>query len=483
MKSSMRFKPPTFLRKRKVRTMIAASTMLLAVSGMALAQSAPQAKADPQTQLVAVGSDTIQDIWSGLTNGQPASGSQTAVAPVLAVGLVASYNATNPASGAINEAITPQDGWAVQNNIIPNPGATHPLVAGDCSYSRPNGSGQGVAALRVANNATSTLGVASLAPTTNGTPGLGCVDIARSSSGVDTTDNNTATDMQWVPFAVDGVTGAQGPSAAACTGAPNTACPSFTADLGNGSTQSVQTVASTLGTDINTATLTQIISLYNCHPTLIGSTTYFPVGSSATFVTGDVNIDLYVPQSGSGTRKFWEGSTAANFPDSEVDATTNGCVHDFIVGGVLNNTTEGFKVPVEEHDGTAVSTDPIGYGPFSIAQYISQQNPVHNPRFHGAVLDDINNVAPFNTAGSPSSGLNTAGPFPVLRYVYDVVKLSRLTTAGDPIDTLFNGVGSIVCKAHSTILGYGFALMSANVLNGLSCGAISTASPDLEGSG
>ena len=91
-----------------------------------------------------------------------------------------------------------------------------------------------------------------------------------------------------------------------------------------------------------------------------------------------------------------------------------------------------------------MSTDPIGYDPFSIAQYISQQNPTHNPRIHGAVLQNIDGHAPFVTAGTPSSGLNTS--FPILRNVYDVVKLSRLTTAGDPIDTLFNGVGSTICK-------------------------------------
>ena len=140
---------------------------------------------------------------------------------------------------------------------------------------------------------------------------------------------------------------------------------------------------------------------------------------------------------------------------------------------MLSNATEGFKVPVEEHDGTAVSTDPIGYDPFSIAQYISQQNPTHNPRIHGAVLQNIGGQSPFVTAGSPSSGLNTS--FPILRNVYDVVKLSRLTTAGDPIDTLFNGVGSTICKQRSIITSFGFALMGATVFNGLTCGQISTA--------
>ncbi|HEY5396223.1 MAG TPA: hypothetical protein VIL16_12580 [Trebonia sp.] len=459
----MRFKPPTMLRKRSVRSLLAAGAVVAAVGGMALAQSAP-ALADSQPTLVAVGSDTIQDVWNAFTNGTPADSAAgiAAVSAPLAPGFVASYNATNPATGAINENITPQDGWAVQNGTVPNPTANFPLAPGDCSFARPNGSGQGVAALRLALNAASTHASKAIAPF----PGLGCVDIARSSSSVDVTDNNPAVDVQFVPFAIDAVTGATGPSS--CT--PSTNCPGFTADLGNGTTKAVTTVASNLGSDIGTASLAQVSALYNCTTTKIGGTTYWPQEPGQTAPAGDTAIDLYVPQPGSGTRSFWEGTSAANFPDSEVDST---CVNDHIINGALASANDGgVSVPVEEHDGTAVSTDPVGYGPFSIAQYISQQNPTHNPRFHGAVLREINGVSPFVTAGTPSSGLNTA--FPVLRNVYDVVKLSRLTTASDPIDGLFNGVGSTICSQRSIIRSFGFGLMSATVFNDLTCGAIST---------
>jgi hypothetical protein len=451
------------LRKRSVRSLLAAGAVVAAVGGMALAQSAP-ALADPQPTLVAVGSDTIQDVWNAFTNGTPADSAAgiAAVAAPLAPGSVASYNATNPATGAINENITPTDGWAVQNGTVPNPTANFPLAPGDCSFARPNGSGQGVAALRLALNAASTHAGKAIAPF----PGLGCVDIARSSSSVDTTDNNPAVDVQFVPFAIDAVTGATGP--ASCT--PSTNCPAFTADLGNGTTKAVTTVASDLGSDIGTATLTQISALYNCTPTKIGSTTYWPQQPNQTAPAGDKAIDLYVPQPGSGTRSFWEGTSAANFPDTEVDST---CVNDHIINGALASANDGgVSVPVEEHDGTAVSTDPAGYGPFSIAQFISQQNPTHNPRVHGAVLQEINSISPFVTAGTPSSGLNTG--FPVLRNVYDVVKLSRLTTASDPIDGLFNGVGSTICSQRSIIRSFGFGLMSSTVFNDLTCGAVST---------
>jgi hypothetical protein len=479
----MRFKPTTMLRGRKARSAIAAASVLAAVGGVAFAQAAP-AKADPQTTLVAVGSDTIQDVWNAFTNGTPAGpgGTPAAVTAPLAPGLVASYNATNPATGALHEIITPQDGWAVQNGIVPNPTATFPLPAGDCSFARPNGSGEGRDNLRKSLNQSSTTGGKAVAPFAP----LGCVDIARSSSTVDVTDNVPANDIQWVPFAIDAVTGVTGP--ASCT--PAGACPGFVADLGNGTTQNVTTVASTLGPDIGTATQTQLNSLYNCHRTLIGSTEYFPIGSTTdTEQPGDVGIDMYVPQSGSGTRSFWE--SAIGFSDSEVDNTAGTCVHDYIVGGVLafNATTQPVKVTVEEHDGTAVSTDPIGYGPFSIAQYISQQNPTHNPRFHGAVLQDINGISPTTGSGSTLAinlGNPTATPplpaFPILRNVYDIVKLTRLNSTSDPIHTLFSGIGSKICSQKSIIQSYGFALMSASAFNGLTCGAISSTAPNnLEG--
>ena len=44
----------------------------------------------------------------------------------------------------------------------------------------------------------------------------------------------------------------------------------------------------------------------------------------------------------------------------------------------------------------------------------------------------------------------------------------------DPIGTLLNGVGSTICHAHSLIQGYGFALMSTTVFQGVACGAILT---------
>ena len=446
----MRFKPSTILRKRKLRNVAAAGAVLAAVSGLAFAQAVP-AHADPTLTLVVVGSDTIQDVWNAFTT--------QAFAP----GLAGSYNATNPASGAINEQITPTDGWAVQNNIVPNPTAANPLAPGTCSFERPNGSGQGVAALRLALNASSTNAGKAAGPV-----GLGCVDIARSSSVPDA----AGTALSWVPFGIDELAGSTGP--ADCSG---TNCPTFTADLGNGTTvPNTATVASTIEPLAAQFTKANLNTLYNCGTVTIGSTVIWPAGSPTAEPTGAQTIDLYQPQAGSGTRSFWESANGISYPD------TSPCVHDHIINGALSSTSDGgISVPVEEHDGTAVSTDPLGYGPFSAAQWIAQHTG-KNPRYHGAVIQPISGVSPFTGTTLPTTGagLNSAN-FPVDRYVYNVVSTPRLTNANDPISTLLAGVGSTVCANGSLIQSYGFGLIKASVYLGYTCGTTGVAA--LQGAG
>jgi hypothetical protein len=447
----MRFKPPTMLRKRKVRTMLAAGSVLVAVSGLAFAQAAP-AHADPTITLVVVGSDTIQDVWNAFTTQS------------FAPGVAGSYNATNPVTGAINEVITPTDGWAVQNGIVPNPTATNPLAPGTCSFDRANGSGQGVAELRLALNASSTEAGKSPGPV-----GLGCVDIARSSSVPDF----AGTALSWVPFGIDELAGSSGP--ASCTPASN--CPTFTADLGNGTTvPNTQTVASVIEPGAALFTKADLNNLYNCIDVTEGGVTYWPFQTGVTQPGGTQQIDLYQPQSGSGTRAFWESSNGISYPDASP------CVHDHIINGALAPLNDGnVSVPVEEHDGTAVSTDPLGFGPFSAAQWIAQHTG-HNPRYHGAVIQPMGGVSPFTGTTLPTTGagLNSAN-FPVDRYVYDVVSTPRLTAAGDPIATLIAGAGSTVCASKTLIQSYGFGLINASIYLGYTCGTTGVAA--LQGSG
>jgi hypothetical protein len=197
----MRFKPPTMLRRHKIRSLIATGAVLAAAGGTVLAQSSP-ALADPQVTLVAVGSNTTQDVWNAFTNGTIAgtiAGTGTTVAATPAAllpGLVGSYNAVNPVTGTANEPITPTDGWAVKNSIVPNPTAPNPLLPGTCSFARPNGSSQGVAALR---DAIAGVGAPNTTKVASPAPGLGCVDIARSSSPArcSSTASTSITPARW----------------------------------------------------------------------------------------------------------------------------------------------------------------------------------------------------------------------------------------------------------------------------------------------
>jgi hypothetical protein len=159
---------------------------------------------------------------------------------------------------------------------------------------------------------------------------------------------------------------------------------------------------------------------------------------------GTTRIDLYIPQLGSGTEKFWAQETGG-----WTATTPAACVNDTIINGAL----AADNVSIEEHDGTDVATDPNGYTPFSIAQWIAQNNG-HNDRRHGATLQAINGVAPLS-----GTRLNTS--FPFTRDVYSVVSLARLQNTSDPIHTLLDGTNSTVCKDGAQIASYGFAQLGA----------------------
>lgn len=401
----MKLKPPTSLRKHKLRGLIAVGVMTASVSGVVVVQSAP-AYADPTQTLVAVGSDTIQDVYNqfALDLGGNALGS---------------YNATNPVTGTANETITPVDGSAGVN----------------CSFARPNGSGPGLGALEQSLGQPESGATAPF-------PQAGCVDIARSSSGpvnsgIGSGNYTGANALQFVPFALDAVTGAIGPA---------TGGVSFNAPTGTGTTVPATTVATQLPAAVGSFTQADLTTLYkNCGTVTEGGITFWPAGSSTPEPTGAQTIDLYIPQLGSGTEKFWATETGG-----WTATTPASCVHNTIIGGALSAD----NVSIEEHDGTDVATDPLGYTPFSIAQWISQNNG-HNDRRHGAVLQDINATAPTLANGR----LNTS--FPFTRDVYSVVSLARLQNTSDPLHALLAGTNSTVCKDGGQIASYGFAQLGA----------------------
>ena len=101
-------------------------------------------------------------------------------------GLIGSWNAINPVTGAAHEVITPRPGW---------------------SMTRPNGSGEGLNALRKSLNPATT------ATQLTDQPEPGCVDIARSSNGPGANASVTGA-LQYVPFELDAVATSTGPATA-----------------------------------------------------------------------------------------------------------------------------------------------------------------------------------------------------------------------------------------------------------------------------
>lgn len=375
---------------------------MVGVAALAVAFAGP-ANADPSTTYVAVGSDTVQDVENAFSQN-------------IGNGLIGSYDAVNPADKTAHDEISPKPG---------------------CSMTRPNGSGEGVNALRKSINPNTV--AAQLADA----PEPGCVDIARSSSGPGANQSNTGS-LVYVPFALDAVGTATGP-ATAVTGTSDNAV----------ATHITHADAFTLGTLANPGDL---IKLYrDCATVTEGGVTYNPNTATA----GQQQIDLYVPQPGSGTRSFW--ATTLGFNATTLPA----CVHDH---SVLDPTEQ-----VEEHDGTIYAQDANAFGPFSIAQFIAQGNG-HNDRRHHVAIHALTPTATAGTAVQPivNGALNEA--YPITREVYNVVQFSKVSpgTGFDKVlANLIAGPNSAVCQDEFTITDFGFATLDDSPL-GHTCGAVAT---------
>lgn len=245
--------------------------------------------------------------------------------------------------------------------------------AGCGAVSRPNGSGAGRTALLNSLNA-----------------GDGCIQYSRSSS--DGSGTAASPKLDYVPFATDGVTYAVN---------ANSSIPR------------------------DGLTLTDLQAIYHCDPAYDG-------GDGVHQSSYDITPIL--PQSGSGTRSFWEGQM--NISDTDV----NNGVYPCIYNGVKNGVT------IEEHTGTALDAKSIE--PFSVPQYISQLTGVITDRRSQAVLGTIGNVGPLSLNGS----------FPVQRPVFNVIPDSQKAT--DPYKSVFVGSGSSVCADGADRTRYGFAAAS-----------------------
>src|SRR5580692_2859934 len=135
-------------RGTRLKSLAVVGVITLGFAGAAISAALP-ASADPAFNFVGVGSDTtenVMDYFAGQTSG----------------GIMGSYDAVNPVTQVADENIT--------GGIVGAGGAQE-----NCSFTRPNGSGQGFAALDYSFNTSTTL--AQLAAP----PQAGCVSFARSS--------------------------------------------------------------------------------------------------------------------------------------------------------------------------------------------------------------------------------------------------------------------------------------------------------------
>ena len=443
----------------KLTTLVAVSTVTVGMAGfVALAQAGPAA-ADPTVQFAAVGADTTEDVMNQFSVD-------------LSGNLLGSYNAVDPISGAAHGTLS----------YVKGANATSPSVS--CSFTRPNGSTAGLDAFRASVNPGTTASQDAVPPQ------AGCIDIARSSSGPTSTDVKSDGQLVYIPFAVDAVTGSVGPQ---------------TGGVVSGSTGNVTTVATTLtgagAPDydfVNYLTIAELSALYSCpvpsstnnegavtvtDPLAPGGSVLVNPNVSSTFTlpAGQVQIDLYIPQSGSGTLSFWAGQLGFS------KTAPPGCDHQSIVnaGATYNN------MQVEEHNGTAVAVDPDGYFPFSIAQWLSQSHHSNIDRRYGAQLQNVTNAAgtmesPCLAAGAASncttagSSINAAG-FPFVRYVYNILQYDQVfsgdtSTYLPALASMFVGSGSSLCSDGLQLFLYGFAqLPSTNPNLGDACGTISDA--------
>ncbi len=410
----MRLKTPARLT-RGLASVMTVGTVVAAIAGFAVAYAVP-ASADPHQVFTVVGSDTIENVEDQFALDEGAN-------------LIGSWDAVNPVTQQIGEVITP-------NNA----------AAGQCAFVRPDGSTAGESALRVSINSSSTA-LSTLtapeagAPTPTPLPGLGCVDWARSSAGPGG-DQKADGQLVFIPFAIDAVTGA----------------------ISSAATSTFQAAAESF-------TLADLTTFYkSCGTVTIGGVTYDPNTPTGA---GNTPIDLYIPQQGSGTEKFW--ATTLGFTYNAPPA----CVHNTTIAGTNIGTT------VEENDGTAVTDDPQGYMPFSIAQWIAQSNG-HEDRRHSAILMDITPnpttsnpsptpVTPCTTGSCAPSGGTLNTNFPITREVYNIIPYANVTSGMTGYNAteaqLLAGSESLLCRDVFTITGYGFALLPSSSTVYDQCGA------------
>jgi hypothetical protein len=273
--------------------------------------------------------------------------------------------------------------------------------AGGPTFPRPNGSGNGLVALRSAIGQQATGNVKTYACTVNGgstvngastTQALtaaaigGAVHFGRTSSGPTSSEASAIGPIAYVPFAYDAMTVAV---------SPTTEIPALTFG-----TSSVNTAVGGVTGKVEST----LYAIYNCKATKVVNPAVganFLADGTYSAAGDDVVTDLkaYIPQSGSGTRSYWIGKFGVTEANITANAANASCLEDTIVGGANAGTG------VQEHNGLAVGTDNYAVTPFSIPQFVAQSNGAPG------VTSRVNGAAFFAKAGSNTDFIGAAAGF------------------------------------------------------------------------
>lgn len=178
--------------------------------------------------------------------------------------------------------------------------------------------------------------------------------------------------------------------------------------------------------------------------------------------TGSTKLEPIRLQSGSGTRSFWEGTSATGTPGS--------CVEGF-----ANST-------VQEHRGEVLVNRPNALVPFSIAQWIAQSNagaanqngtvgtalgiPVEDRRY-GAQLNSVGAAKPIVDGKQNGSFLSA-----LTRDVYNVIPAAAVNDFSTPENVMLNAafVGPQAAASNTVIIEkFGF---STSLKSGFAVGSI-----------
>lgn len=432
----------------KALTLAVAGTSLLALAGAGMAAADPSPSTDYR-QLAGVGSDTTMNVMNGLANVVVDGSSNKILASWDAVG---SSTITTKGAGALATAAS-AGGTSITTSaaLVPPPvvgskltldsgvagseetvtvsgvsGATYTVsalalahasgatVRGNCTLSRPSGSGNGRKILDA-----SIRGVTSSINTANTNKLGGCADFARSSnysSGLMGGEPAGSNEGTFVPFATDALTFA---------------------------TLSTSNVARRLS-------VASLKSIYQC--------SFHAPGGTQT-------IQPLLPQFGSGTRQFWLQSIGLD-QNAVIPAPGSGEGTGTQLGDCVKDKAADGVTDIVEHDGTFV-TNANQIIAFSTAQYIAQISGNQTPNNLGRIA--IGSIAPTATPTQFRSSLyinpgSGSAAFPFTRQVFNVIPTSLL---GDPLyQSVFTGTNgqlgatnnSQICQHPEVIQNFGFNL-------------------------